>query len=87
LIILAIAVHLAWVAITPLLPEAAIGLGVLSIAGTIQDGPAPFDVRVRELTGEERAVWWQRAVTAFPPYADYQVKTQRLIPILLATRR
>jgi deazaflavin-dependent oxidoreductase (nitroreductase family) len=56
-------------------------------AVTIQDGPAPFDVRVRELTGEERAVWWQRAVAAFPPYADYQVKTQRLIPILLATRR
>jgi deazaflavin-dependent oxidoreductase (nitroreductase family) len=56
-------------------------------AVTIQDGPAPFDVRVRELTGDERAVWWQRAVTAFPPYADYQVKTQRLIPILLATRR
>jgi hypothetical protein len=44
-------------------------------------------VRVRELTGDERAVWWQRAVAAFPPYADYQVKTQRLIPILLATRR
>jgi len=56
-------------------------------AVTIQDGPAPFDVGVRELTGEERAVWWQRAVAAFPPYADYQVKTQRLIPILLATRR
>jgi F420H(2)-dependent quinone reductase len=56
-------------------------------AVTIQDGPEPFDVGVRELTGEERAVWWQRAVAAFPPYADYQVKTQRLIPILLATRR
>jgi deazaflavin-dependent oxidoreductase (nitroreductase family) len=56
-------------------------------AVAIQDGPAPFDVHVRELTGEERAVWWQRAVAAFPPYADYQVKTQRLIPILLATRR
>ena len=56
-------------------------------AVTIQDGPAPFDARVRELTGDERAVWWQRAVAAFPPYADYQVKTERLIPILLATRR
>ena len=46
-------------------------------AVTIQDGPEPFDVRVRELDGDERAVWWQRAVAAFPPYADYQVKTQR----------
>jgi deazaflavin-dependent oxidoreductase (nitroreductase family) len=56
-------------------------------AVTIQDGPEPFDVTVRELSGEERAVWWQRAVAAFPPYADYQVKTQRLIPAFLATRR
>ncbi len=56
-------------------------------AVTIQDGPEPFDVTVRELTGEERAVWWQRAVAAFPPYADYQVKTERLIPAFLATRR
>jgi deazaflavin-dependent oxidoreductase (nitroreductase family) len=56
-------------------------------AVTLQDGPEPFDVRVRELAGEERAVWWQRAVAAFPPYADYQVKTERLIPVFLATRR
>jgi F420H(2)-dependent quinone reductase len=56
-------------------------------AVTIQDGPEPFDVDVRELSGEERATWWQRAVAAFPPYADYQIKTQRLIPVLLATRR
>jgi deazaflavin-dependent oxidoreductase (nitroreductase family) len=56
-------------------------------AVTIQDGPAPFDAHVRELTGEERATWWQRAVAAFPPYADYQVKTERLIPVFLATPR
>ena len=56
-------------------------------AVTIQDGPEPFDAHVRELTGEERATWWQRAVAAFPPYADYQVKTDRLIPVFLATRR
>ncbi|HUZ23286.1 MAG TPA: nitroreductase family deazaflavin-dependent oxidoreductase [Streptosporangiaceae bacterium] len=56
-------------------------------AVTIQDGPEPFDVTVRELTGEERVTWWQRAVAAFPPYADYQVKTERLIPVFLATRR
>jgi deazaflavin-dependent oxidoreductase (nitroreductase family) len=57
-------------------------------AVTIQDGPEPFDVRVRELAeGPEREAWWQRAVAAFPPYADYQVKTERLIPVFLATRR
>lgn len=52
----------------------------------VQDGPEPFDAHVRELSGEERDVWWQRAVEAFPPYAEYQRKTDRLIPILLAER-
>jgi deazaflavin-dependent oxidoreductase (nitroreductase family) len=56
-------------------------------AVTIQDGPEPFDVVVRELTGDERAAWWERAVAAFPPYADYQRKTDRLIPVFVATRR
>jgi deazaflavin-dependent oxidoreductase (nitroreductase family) len=56
-------------------------------AVTIQDGPEPFDAHVRELTGEERAAWWQRAVAAYPPYADYQVKTERLIPVFLAARQ
>jgi len=56
-------------------------------AVTIQDGPEPFDAHVRELEGEERATWWQRAVAAFPPYADYQVRTERLIPVFLASRR
>jgi deazaflavin-dependent oxidoreductase (nitroreductase family) len=55
-------------------------------AVTLQDGPEPFDVTVRELSGDERAAWWERAVAAYPPYADYQVKTERLIPVLLATR-
>jgi F420H(2)-dependent quinone reductase len=54
---------------------------------TIQDGPEPFDADVRELSGPERDVWWERAVAAYPPYADYQVKTDRLIPVFLATRR
>ena len=53
----------------------------------IQDGPEPFDARVRELEGEERELWWERAVAAFPDYADYQAKTERIIPLLLATRR
>jgi deazaflavin-dependent oxidoreductase (nitroreductase family) len=54
---------------------------------TIQDGPAPFDVEVREVDGEERATWWDRAVAAYPPYAEYQTKTDRTIPVLVATRR
>jgi deazaflavin-dependent oxidoreductase (nitroreductase family) len=54
---------------------------------TLQDGASRFDVRVRELDGPERAQWWERAVAAFPPYADYQQKTQRTIPVFLATRR
>ena len=53
----------------------------------IQDGPEPFDVEVRELDGNERAQWWDRAVAAYPPYAEYQQKTQRMIPVFLATRR
>jgi deazaflavin-dependent oxidoreductase (nitroreductase family) len=53
----------------------------------IQDGPEPFDVEVRELAGDERAQWWERAVAAYPPYAEYQERTQRTIPVFLATRR
>jgi len=53
----------------------------------LQDGPEPFAVDVRELDGEERAAWWDRAVAAFPPYAEYQEKTERRIPVLLATPR
>lgn len=56
-------------------------------AVTIQDGPEPFDANARELTGDERALWWERAVAAYPPYADYQIKTERVIPVFLATRR
>jgi F420H(2)-dependent quinone reductase len=53
----------------------------------LQDGPEPFAVTVRELEGAERAQWWDRAVAAFPPYADYQQKTARQIPVFLATKR
>jgi F420H(2)-dependent quinone reductase len=53
----------------------------------IQDGPEPFDVEVRELSGEERQQWWDRAVADYPPYADYQIKTDRVIPVFVATRR
>ena len=54
---------------------------------TIQDGSEPFDVRVRKVTGEERAVWWGRAVAAYPPYAEYQERTTRQIPVFLAARK
>ncbi len=52
----------------------------------IQDGPAPFAVTVREVHGDERSVWWDRAVEAYPPYAEYQRNTTREIPVLVATR-
>jgi deazaflavin-dependent oxidoreductase (nitroreductase family) len=51
----------------------------------VQDGPAPVRVTIRELDGDERAEWWERAVAAFPPYAEYQQKTERRIPVFLAT--
>ncbi len=54
---------------------------------TIQDGPEPFDAVVREVSGDERASWWERAVAAYPPYAEYQVRTDRLIPVFVASRR
>lgn len=53
---------------------------------TIQDGPEPFPVRVRKATGDERATWWKRAVQAYPPYAQYQQRTDREIPVFVATR-
>lgn len=51
----------------------------------LQDGPVKHDMVARELFGPEREVWWQRAVAAFPDYAQYQLKTERVIPILLLT--
>jgi deazaflavin-dependent oxidoreductase (nitroreductase family) len=54
---------------------------------TIQDGPQPFDVRVRQVSGEERRTWWERAVAAYPPYADYQKRTSREIPVFVASRK
>jgi F420H(2)-dependent quinone reductase len=52
---------------------------------TIQDGAAAFEAHVRELTGDERAAWWERAVAAYPPYADYQRRTERKIPVFVAS--
>src|SRR5262249_30321765 len=52
---------------------------------TIQDGPGPVGVRVRQVSGDERAAWWERAVQAYPPYAEYQARTQRQIPVFVAS--
>jgi deazaflavin-dependent oxidoreductase (nitroreductase family) len=54
---------------------------------TIQDGAEPFEARVRRLSGDERRVWWERAVAAYPPYAEYQKKTDREIPVFVADRK
>jgi hypothetical protein len=40
----------------------------------------------REVTGDERALWWKRSVAAYPPYAEYQQKTDRLIPVFVLER-
>ncbi len=55
-------------------------------AVVIQDGPEPFDAVVREVDGHERELWWERSVAAYPPYAEYQTRTDRRIPVLVATR-
>ena len=52
----------------------------------IQDGAEPHDFVAREVQGDERALWCERAVEAYPSYADYQMKTSRIIPVLVATR-
>ena len=54
---------------------------------TIQDGPRPAEVEVRLVTGDERREWWERAVAAYPPYAEYQKKTEREIPVFIAARK
>jgi deazaflavin-dependent oxidoreductase (nitroreductase family) len=54
---------------------------------TLQDGAKPFEVSVRELSGDERNRWWERAIAAYPPYTEYQQNTEREIPVFLATRR
>jgi deazaflavin-dependent oxidoreductase (nitroreductase family) len=51
----------------------------------LQDGTASGDYRAREVFGEEKAIWWQRAVAAYPDYADYQRKTDRDIPVFVLT--
>lgn len=49
----------------------------------LQDGPMTREYRAREVFGDEKALWWHRAVEAYPPYADYQRKTDRQIPVFV----
>jgi deazaflavin-dependent oxidoreductase (nitroreductase family) len=49
----------------------------------LRDGANVWTMTAREITGEEKATWWDRCVAAFPSYADYQIKTERQIPVFL----
>lgn len=53
----------------------------------LQDGTTTADYTARAVTGEEKAAWWDRAVAAFPTYADYQAKTEREIPVFVLEPR
>ncbi|MBD0708291.1 MULTISPECIES: nitroreductase family deazaflavin-dependent oxidoreductase [unclassified Streptomyces] len=50
----------------------------------VRDGTRVWDMRTRLVTGTEREEWWDRAVAAFPDYADYRLKTEREIPVFVA---
>jgi deazaflavin-dependent oxidoreductase (nitroreductase family) len=52
----------------------------------LRDTTMVTDVTAREVHGEEKALWWARAVEAYPPYADYQKKTTREIPVFVLVR-
>ena len=49
----------------------------------LQDGADRRDMVAREVSGDERALWWERAVAAYPPYAEYQTRTTREIPVFV----
>lgn len=53
----------------------------------LQDGPDKRDYDARVVEGDERAVWWERAVEVWPAYAEYQTKTDRQIPVFVLEAR
>lgn len=53
----------------------------------LQDGPDVYEMRAREVHGEEKATWWARAVEAWPAYAEYQQRTEREIPVFVLEKR
>jgi deazaflavin-dependent oxidoreductase (nitroreductase family) len=52
----------------------------------VQDGAETWEMHARELIGAEREQWWERAVAAYPPYREYQQRTDRLIPVFVLER-
>jgi F420H(2)-dependent quinone reductase len=52
----------------------------------LQDGTETHDYEAREVFGDDKAAWWERAVQAWPDYAKYQKKTDRQIPVFVLTR-
>jgi deazaflavin-dependent oxidoreductase (nitroreductase family) len=52
----------------------------------LQDDTETWTARARQVTGEERAAWWQRCVDAYPPYVEYQERTDREIPVFVLER-
>jgi len=52
----------------------------------LRDGVDSWDMEAREISGEEKAAWWERCVAAYPDYANYQTKTEREIPVFLLER-
>ncbi|AGB23263.1 deazaflavin-dependent nitroreductase family protein [Mycobacterium sp. JS623] len=51
----------------------------------LQDGDVTKEYEAREVSGDEKAIWWERAVEAWPDYAEYQTKTDRQIPVFVLT--
>lgn len=51
----------------------------------LQDGTTTAEYEAREIFGDEKALWWERAVEVWPDYADYQRKTDREIPVFVLT--
>lgn len=51
----------------------------------LQDGTTEGEYEAREVFGDEKATWWERAVATWPDYADYQTKTDRQIPVFVLT--
>ncbi len=49
----------------------------------LQDGPVKQGMVAREVTGDEKAQWWERAVDAYADYAEYQQQTERQIPVFV----
>jgi deazaflavin-dependent oxidoreductase (nitroreductase family) len=52
----------------------------------LQDGADKWNMVAREVSGAERDAWWERAVAAYPPYAEYQTRTERIIPVFVLER-